>query len=590
MIVEQSLRQHLSKKTANYVMNIKKNAPILTPTNVLKLIEDFRNAEMCRDVELMRTAIEPIWKDFDSVPSFGSYQNPVRAELLRNAGVFLSLYGQAKNKKDYQAKGKDLLTRAIEDFESVNLTDKAAEVKVMLAFCYWNSGEVEESEAILKMVEVEFGENSLHPVYFQIRINRLLMLIWKRDFQVALEVVENINFSMEFCPNLRHRAMFHNEAGLVFRYIKKYDESILHHKEAIRVSEQTGNQLFVACNLNNLALVYEEIKEYDEAIRSINLSIDKFFKMNHRGLLPHALDTKALIYLDTERFDLALDVINQAIEIFREGEDAAGLTEALWTQVRCLLRLEQKEEALTVFVELQEIARMRIGETAVQKFTRSFSDEIYALKHFPLTGEIQQFKKERVQTAIVQAKGKISKAASLLGLKNHQALSDILNNQFPTLYQELGFRRRARRKQQNGDGESRTVTVSSEDILTEAEISQLALPDKHFSFDFPCRVEEFKTFYFDRFLMEKFEIESGAVVAVVQVAKIKAGMLLLISDEESFRLATAEYDRWTNVFFISDEKGEPHPLNAEQVIGEPVGYCLIERADNKFIEFSRLVL
>lgn len=76
------------------------------------------------------------------------------------------------------------------------------------------------------------------------------------------------------------------EAGLVFRYIKKYDESILHHKEAIRIAEQTGNQLFVACNLNNLALVNKEIKEYEESIRSINLSIDKFFKLNHRGLLP----------------------------------------------------------------------------------------------------------------------------------------------------------------------------------------------------------------------------------------------------------------------------------------------------------------
>jgi tetratricopeptide (TPR) repeat protein len=313
--------------------------------------------------------------------------------------------------------------------------------------------------------------------------------------------------------------------------------------------------------------------------------------LGNRGYLAHFLDTKALIYLDTERFDAALEVINQAIEIFRQGEDAAGLTDALWTQTRCLLRLERKQDALIVFNELLDIARTRIGQSAVQKFARSLSDEIYALRHIPLTEEVQRFKKERVRAALVQAKGKISAAAKHLGLKNHQALSDILNNQFPGLYEDAGFRRRAVRKaKQQKRGKTKTVIVNLENILSEAEISPLALPDKNFSFDFPCPAGAFKTFYFDCSTMKNFGIESGAIVAVVPVAEIKAGMFLLISEEESFKLARAEYDSWSRVFFIMDERGEPLPLNTEQVVGEPVGYCLIKYIDNKFIEFSRLLL
>ena len=89
--------------------------------------------------------------------------------------------------------------------------------------------------------------------------------------------------------------------------------------------------------------------------------------------------------------------------------------------------------------------------------------------------------------------------SALSGLKSHQSLSDILNNQFPGLYEDLGFRRRSsRQSKERNRAESRTITVSAENILDGAEISQLALPDKNFAFDYPCRVDEFKTFYFDR--------------------------------------------------------------------------------------------
>ena len=48
--------------------------------------------------------------------------------------------------------------------------------------------------------------------------------------------------------------------------------------------------------------------------------------------------------------------------------------------------------------------------------------------------------------------------------------------------------------------------------------------------------------------MKKFGIEAGAIVAVVAVAEIKAGKLVLMSDEDDFKLAKAEYDAWARVF------------------------------------------
>jgi tetratricopeptide (TPR) repeat protein len=570
---------------------MKRKTSILPQQEILQLIEEAKNAELCRNIESMREMVKAFWEDFDLTPNLSGYEKPIRAELLRIAGAFFSFYGFACGKKDYQMRGKDLLTQAIELFESENLREKSAEARVMLAHCYWNTGEIEESEALLEMVEAEFGERLSHPVYLKICINRLLTLIWNNDFDAALKIIEKVSASIEYYTDLRLQVKFHTEAGIFYLSTKKYESAVFQFIEGIRKAGKIGSPISAALCFNNLAFLHKETKNYEEAIHCANLAIETAIKINNQGWLPHFLDTKALIYLDTEHLDAALDVINQAIGIFREGEDAAGLTDALWTQVRCLLRLERKEEALIVFNELLDIARTRIGETAVQKFARALSEEVYALKHLSLTDEVQRFKKERVCAAIVQAKGKISEAASILGLKSHQALSDILNNQFPGLYQELGFRKRASRKsKERKAAESKTVTVSTENILHKAEISQITLSDKNFTFDFPCRAEEFKTFYFDRVMMKKFGIKSGAVVAVVPAAELKAGMLLLVSEEEGFRLARTEYDRWARVFYILDERAEPFPLESEQVVGEPVGYCLIKDADNKFIEFSRLSL
>ena len=119
-------------------------------------------------------------------PNFQSYGEIINAELLRLCGVFLSLYGKySLNLKSYQSRAKDLLTKSIRLFEANNLPDKAAEAHVMLAFCYWNEGEINECETILDIVEADFRANKLHPVYIQICLNRLLVCFWKSDVRIS---------------------------------------------------------------------------------------------------------------------------------------------------------------------------------------------------------------------------------------------------------------------------------------------------------------------------------------------------------------------------------------------------------------------
>src|ERR1044072_3569561 len=100
-----------------------KIAPKLTSAELLHLIEEARDVELCRDLDSLREVLQSVW-NVEEKPNFNNYDEPIKAELQRLCGVFLSFYGFARNLKDYQIRGKDLLINAIEIFEANKVSDK----------------------------------------------------------------------------------------------------------------------------------------------------------------------------------------------------------------------------------------------------------------------------------------------------------------------------------------------------------------------------------------------------------------------------------------------------------------------------------
>lgn len=289
-----------------------KTAPKLTTAELLQLIEEARNVELCGDLDSLRRILQTVWT-IEETPTFNDYEELIKGELLRLCGIFLSYYGKySLNRKNYQVRGKDLLINAVEIFDANKISDKAAEAKINLAFCYWNLGEVNEAEAILDIVEAEFGKDLFHPTYLRVCINRLLICFWKQDLESAFKIIEKINSPMQLCTDLRLQAMFHNQAGIFHRAAKQYDKAVFHLNEAIRFAGEKDNKLFIAINLNNLAYLYKEIKDFQKALDYVSESISEVNKIKCQGFLPHALDTKALIYLDWKKFEDALETINQS--------------------------------------------------------------------------------------------------------------------------------------------------------------------------------------------------------------------------------------------------------------------------------------
>ena len=357
--------------------------PTITVADVLHLIEDARDAELCRNLAESQRALEPVWPDIERDPDFGHFPPAVNAELLRLAGFFLSFYGKSRNKRAFQMRGKDLLTAAIRIFEEELSHNKAAEAKVMLALCYWYSGEVADCDAILDQVEHEFAGNHLHPVYLQIRVNRLMVLFWNQKYDEAIQIVKNLALSMEVSRDARLITMYHNQAGLVYWKTCRMDKAIFHLNEAVEHATKANNQRFVGLNLNNLAMTYKCLRKFDLAHNYADEANRIFEQLQDTGWIPHVLDTKALIYLDEGLPDMALESIDSALSLFHQGEDFAGLADSLWTKCLCLLKLGRAEEAFTIYGELHCIASQNIGAAVAGQYAKAFADLAYPPKSPP---------------------------------------------------------------------------------------------------------------------------------------------------------------------------------------------------------------
>ncbi|MDQ3041240.1 MAG: hypothetical protein M3R11_02545 [Acidobacteriota bacterium] len=568
----------------------------ITNSKLAVLLEEAKNAELCRDLEESRRIFSSFWQDIEVDPDVSDFEAVVQAELLRLCGFFLSWLGRSQSKANYQLRGKDLLTRAIEIFEELGNSDKTTEARVMLALCYWHEGEIEECESILQFTEEQFKENQLHPVYLQICLNRLGIFHWKKDYQKALEIIEELKIPMELCQDWRLKTMYHNQAGIIYCLLGKYDKAAFNQNEAIRFARRNKSLRFVATNLNNLAFLYMQMSDFKTAHLHIEEAISLFKNLNDTGWIPHALDTKALILTKENKCERALDTIERAISYFNKGDDFSGLVDAFWTKIQILLRLDRKSEALILFTELSNLASQRIGEFAVKKYADLLADLLYAGRNLPLADEVKNYKKQMVSRSLRRNNACVTDTASELGI-SHQSLSDILHNQFPELREEFGLNCRTPRNSKIISKKTETATKTKTKESREQETRKITPVDLSLSeiifenFELPDNDEIF-TFIAPSQMLEQFGVVGDAIICVVK-QDFQPGHPFVICDRENttYSCGIAAIDDLTGYFYLVCED-EPRPFSSNEFfsIGIIVGFCLLENISDQQVAFKALNL
>lgn len=529
-----------------------------------------RQAELTRDLTIMRETFSEIWEDIEKEPDFDAFSFPYRADLYRFAGFFLSHYGKMKSLKDYQERGKNLLTRAIDLFEDNGFSDKANEARIMLALSYYYEGAIEESTVCLNQIIECYSENPQHPIFLQAIINKSFVLAWQEKHEYAEMLLENILQAIEISENHHLLSMYHNHAGMVSRRLKKFAKGAYHYQEAIRYSKLNFNSFFLAANHNNLANLYRQAGKFADAHEHIEKAIAIFAEEKVEGGLAQCFDTKANIYYEEQKNRDALRLINEALEIFMRGEDFVVYVESLMTKVKCLLRLRYKSQAIYEFIHLSKIAAEKISEDTLRRYTHEFESFFYIKRGLSLTEEIKNFKKEEVSYAILEAGKNLSKAARILKLKSHQHLDQILES-MPELCDKHNLPRRQPNKKRKSEKSK--------------EIKHIPMSGMKLNFDdlfYPIGTDS-QIYYFSKFVMESIseKYNFDALVVTRQIEFIDVGQLALTKRQydSSFHLGTIKFESEFD-FYSLHVKDNPVPfiLRDLLIIGEPVGFCSMDES------------
>lgn len=295
-----------------------------------------------------------------------------------------------------------------------------------------------------------------------------------------------------------------------------------------------------------------------------------------------AAGAEAQVLLDEGRAEEALAAVERSIRVLSENEDVSRLADATWIKCACLLRLDRVAEAIVLFAELTELAGRKIDRAAVDKYTALFAEEIYVLKQFPLPDEVAAFKRSQVIKAMRESGGHVANAAEALGLRSQQHLSEILNNQFPDIYDELEIKRRARRS----NAGSKKTAPSPVPAVTPLTLARNCI----FSFNFALTGSGHPRFFrFSKEIMRKeFGVRTDAVVAVMPAdsESLYEGTPVLYIKDGAFRVGKFSFDEFSGLFLVDLE--EFTFLSDVKLLGTPVGYCPASERDNDLIKFEPL--
>lgn len=432
--------------------------------------------------ESAREVLGELWQGVGNTPKTENLRRDVKAEVLLQCGVLSGWLGSVNQIKDAQDKAKDILTVALNIFQSLKLKVKISETQFELGMCYWRIGAFDEARIMLE--EASQGLEDLQ-LRAKILIRRTLIEISLNRYHKAWDILDEAGTIFEQAGDAL-KGRWHGQKGLVLVRLAiaenkpdYYDRAIIEFTAAIIHYEKARHERYCAININNLALLLSKRGRYKEAHNHLNSAINILSKLKDDGLLAQVNETRARIFLSEKRYQEGIKSIERSIDVLKRGGENALLADALIIQATLQARLNYYEKSLKTFMQAINIAevagaltsagqsalalieehgirlsRNQIYQTYIRadKFLKGTQDKedmerlricarivlkrIYAPrigeKNFCLDNVVDEFEAEFIEQALIEADGSVTTAAKKLGIK-YQTLAARLKTRHKNL-------------------------------------------------------------------------------------------------------------------------------------------------------------
>jgi tetratricopeptide (TPR) repeat protein len=426
-------------------------------------------------LEEAREELGALWdEDKDRV-----FSKQARAEILLQRGALTGWLGSAKQ-TDEQEKAKNLITQALEIFQSLNNQIKIAEAQYELGICYWRTGALDEARIIFAKAKYigTFEQRG------KILVAQTLVEFSAGRYYEALMMLDNAQASFEsYPPALKGR--WHGQRASILMVLagaesrpEYYDRAIVEYTAASVYLEEAGHYRYQGNILNNLAFLLYKTGHYRDAHDHLERARIVFERLKDPGNIAQVDETRARVLLAEKRYEDAEMVIREVVKTLEKGGEQALLAEALTTKAIIQARLGNKASTSTfnraikvgedagakccaglaavglieehgnnlsiheLFTAYQAADRLLAGvedSEAIQRLracARIFARRVGGRgDDFNLPSAVREYEAHFIQQALEEEQGSVTRAARKLGI-THQGLKFILESRQSQLFSQ----------------------------------------------------------------------------------------------------------------------------------------------------------
>ncbi|HKR23285.1 MAG TPA: tetratricopeptide repeat protein [Pyrinomonadaceae bacterium] len=448
-------------------------------------------------------AMRPLWNGLGEYPDIEGLHPTVAAEVLLCTGILTGWIGSKDEIKEANEWARDLLTESITYYESFQDALRIAAVHAELGYCYWRSGALDEAR-------IWFSEAIQHlPAEGNTRANALFGLSvveWSASrFKESLRILTENALLFKKINNHTLKGVYHMQVGMALRKLVtpenqsvEFSRIIWEYTEAEKHFRKANNKVFRAHVLNNIGNVLCDQSRFSEAHEYLNHARRLTVSARDKVKTAQIDDSRAQLFIAEGKYVEAESTARHAVKTFKKSGHQFFLAEALTTHGIALARLGRTGRAQFTLQEAIEVAHQagslnragiaaltlieEIGDLAADMLAVAYEQATEWLEEaqshtillrFKAAGkrlaarlrtdiasnatetllkrqkckeELLQIEEARIRKALAEANGRVTGAATLIGV-TYPGLIYIINHRHPHLLAERSpVRERKRRK------------------------------------------------------------------------------------------------------------------------------------------------
>lgn len=325
--------------------------PPTLPANATLTTADEHARDLCRlarrfeeagDYDKASSALEEFWAGVGTEPVVGDLGHAAAAEVLLRAGTITRRVGNSDSGGDIHEWAKDLIGRSLRIYEGLNLTERVAEAKSELAYCYWRRGEYDNARALLREAVADLRDPELKAEAV------LRSAVVEKCAGHATQALAALNESaplFESSPSRALRGRFHLERATFLKCLAESegdegltDRALIEYAAASYHFGEAGHERNVALVENQTGFLLFEKGMFAEAHDHLSQAREAFAALGDRFRAAQVEETRAQVFLGERKYVDAERAASDAVRVLEKGDAHSLLLEALTTLGRAQAR------------------------------------------------------------------------------------------------------------------------------------------------------------------------------------------------------------------------------------------------------------